>query len=249
MRFPGSVLIVLLLLAGLASSPAAELPEFRPALPGTGPTALVNKIDTAELMAKGQKTGTVMFCSRISATGVIAWSKTYLVKEDSQILKGELEKALQRVTFFPAIYQHNPVDVIYYGTVTFTVVEGKPRLRIFANQDPKELKDEKDFITPQPIFGGASPFKGMNYPENISVVLNGIGYLSLKVDEKGNLQDLQVVGEEPPLSGFGDVAAADFAKAKFIPAFRDGSAVESTVTLPVYYVPETDEAPPSLFPQ
>lgn len=249
MRYSGLLwLTAPLFLVNLAPCRAADLPQFRPALPGTGPTALVNKIDTTELMTKGQKTGTVMFCCRISTTGAIVWSKIYLARADSQILKGELEKALQRVTFFPAIYEGKPVDVIYYGTVTFTVVDGKPRLRIFANQDPKELKEEKDFITPQPIFGGGSPFQGMTYPVAIPVVMDGIGYLALKVDDKGNLQDLKAVGEEPPLSGFGDVAAQDFAKAKFIPAFREGKPVESSVTLPVYYTPEIPGEAPSLFP-
>jgi hypothetical protein len=247
MRIFAIILVALVFITDLAPGRAADIPRFRPALPGSGPDALINKILVQDLVGEGQKSGTVMFCSRISKTGDILWFRTYKAMPGSERLKTEVEKALRKVKFFPAIYEHQPVDVIYYGTVTFTVVDKIPRLRIFANQDPKELKEEKDFISPQPIVGGVSPFTGMHYPERITVVLNGMGYLALKVDATGNLQDLQVVGEEPPLSGFGDVAAADFNKAKFIPAFRNGDPEESETTLPVYYVPEREFEEPKLF--
>lgn len=231
-------LVALSLIVDLTPSQSADLPRFRPALPGSGPAALVNQIDTADLLKKGQKDGGIMFCCRIAKTGVIVWSKTYRPMPGSDMLKAEVEKALQKVKFFPAIYEHQPVDAIFYGTVSFAVVNGKPRLRIFANQEPKELTAATDFVGPQPVIGGSSPFRGLHYPENIPVVMTGLGYLALKVDAAGNLQDLRIAGEEPPLTGFGDVAAADFNKAKFIPAFRDGDPVESSITLPVYYVPE-----------
>lgn len=247
MRHLGFWLIALFLIVGLRPSQSAGLPRFRPALPGTGPTALVNQIDTGDLLKKGQKDGAIMFCSRIAKTGDIVWSKTYRPMPGSDMLKAEVEKALQKVKFFPAIYEHEPVDAIYYGTVTFAVVDGKPRLRIFANQETKELNAAADFISPQPIIGGSSPFKGLHYPEEIPVIVSGLGYLALKVDAEGNLQDLQIAGEEPPLTGFGDAAAADFNKAKFIPAFRDGDPVESSIMLPVYYVPEREFESPSLF--
>jgi hypothetical protein len=57
------------------------------------------------------------------------------------------------------------------------------------------------------------------------------------VDAKGNLKNVQVLSEEPPLLGFGDAALSDFSGAKFIPAFRNGQPVESNVKIPVYYKP------------
>ena len=77
----------------------------------------------------------------------------------------------------------------------------------------------------------------MHYPQEIPVAMKGLGYLALKIDAVGNLQDLQVANEEPILSGFGMVAANDFNQAKFIPAFRNGDPVESNILLPVYYQP------------
>jgi hypothetical protein len=65
MRLGTFCLIGLLLTAELASSqtvkiaspsptPTPALPELRPALLGPGPDSLINKIDTADLIKKGQ---------------------------------------------------------------------------------------------------------------------------------------------------------------------------------------------------
>jgi len=117
-------------------------------------------------------------------------------------------------------------------------VNGKPRLRIFANQQLDELKKESDFIDPQPYVGEDSKFAGLHYPETGSTVqVTGVVELALDVDAKGNLKTMQVVSEEPPLLGFGDAAISDFTGAKFIPAFRNGQPVESNVKIPVYYKP------------
>jgi hypothetical protein len=199
----------------------------------------VNQIDTTDLLKKGQKDGAVMFCCYITKTGGVSWSKTYRPMPNSDFLKLELEKRLKTVQFFPAIYEHQPIDAIYYGTVVFAVVKGKSRLRIFANQEAAELKTEADFVGPQPIIGGGSPFKGMHYPEAMPVLYSGLGYLALKIDATGNLKELQVAGEEPGATGFGQCAASDFNKARFIPAFRNGDPVETTVLLPVYYEPDS----------
>jgi hypothetical protein len=53
---------------------------------------------------------------------------------------------------------------------------------------------------------------------------------------------LQVLSEDPPLLGFGDAALSDFSGAKFIPAFRNGQPVESSVKIPVYYKPSAAPA-------
>lgn len=240
MRVFAFLLGALFLIVDLTPCQSAPLSRFRPALPGTGPKALVNQIDTQDLVKKGQKEGAVMFCCYITKTGGILWSKTYRPMPNSDLLKLELEKRLKTAQFFPAIYEHQPIDAIYYGTVVFGVVKGKSRLRIFANQEATELKAEADFIGPQPVIGGGSPFTGMHYPEAMPVLYSGLGYLALKVDAAGNLQELQVAGEEPGFTGFGQCAASDFNKARFIPAFRNGDPVETTVLLPVYYEPEPE---------
>jgi hypothetical protein len=215
MRVLGFLAISLWLVVDLAQSQAGPLPRFRPALPGTGPAGLINQIDRDGIL----------------------WYRTYRATPGAAALKAELERCLEKARFSPAVYEHQPIQAVYFGTVVFGIVDNKPRLRIFGNQEISELLKENDFIGPQPIIGAGSKFTGLHYPENMPVVISGLGYLVLKIDDAGNLQDLQIMAEDPPLSGFGSVAAVDFHGAKFIPAFRDGDPVSSNITLPVFYEP------------
>jgi TonB family protein len=241
--------VALLLSAGLASSqtpksgspsssPGPKLPEVRPALIGTAPNSLINTIDTADLIKKGQKEAAVMFSCLVAPTGEVVRSGAYRGTHGSELLEQELLKRLATATFIPAIHNHQPVIAIFYGTVKFAVVNGKPRLRIFANQQLAEVDKETDFIDPQPYVGQDSKFTGLHYPETGSTVaVTGVVELALDVDATGNLTNLQVLSEEPPLLGFGNAALSDFTGAKFIPAFRNGQPVESNVKIPVYYRP------------
>jgi TonB family protein len=245
---PGLFCVIgLLFTANLASAqtkkaatptPTPALPELRPALLGTGADSLINRIDTADLIKKGQKDAAVMFSCLVAPTGDIARSGAYRGTRDSELLEKEVLKRLVKAKFIPAIHNHQPVIAIFYGTVTFAVVNGKPRLRIFANQQMEELKTESDFIDPQPYVGQDSKFTGVHYPETPTTVkLTGVVELALSVDAAGNLKSMEVVSEEPPFLGFGEAALSDFNGAKFIPAFRDGKPVESNVKIPVFYKP------------
>jgi TonB family protein len=221
-------------------SPSASpnLPEVRPALVGTAPNSLINTIDTAELIKKGQKEAAVMFSCLVAPTGQIVRSGAYRGTRGSELLEQELLKRLAAARFIPAVHNHQPVIAIFYGTVKFAVVNGKPRLRIFANQQLAEVDKETDFIDPQPYVGQDSKFNGLRYPETGSTVaVTGVVELALNVDAKGNLTNLQVLSEDPPLLGFGDAALSDFSGAKFIPAFRNGQPVESNVKVPLFYKP------------
>jgi TonB family protein len=154
------------------------------------------------------------------------------------LLEQEVLKRLANAKFIPAIHNHQPVIAVFYGTATFAVVYGKPRLRIFANQQLEEVKKENDFIDPQPYVGPGSNFTGIHYPDTgTTVMLTGVVELALDVDAAGNLKNIQVVNEEPPYLGFGQAARSDFNGAKFIPAFRNGKPVDSKVRVPVYYKP------------
>ena len=222
------------------SATAAELPTFRPVLIGQGPNALINRIDERDLVRKGQKDALVMFLCAVRKDGGVEWSATYRGTPDSDFLKQELQKRISPASnprFIPAVHDHQPVDAIYYGTVAFRIVNGKPRLRIFSNQEADELEKEHDFIGPQPFFGNGSGFTGFHYPpmEETRVQVDGMAELKMKVDATGNLQEINVVSENPPLLGFGGAALKDFRDAKFIPAFRAGKPVECEVTLPVFY--------------
>jgi len=218
-------------------TPSALLPQYRPALLGTGPTSVINRIDTAGLIRDGQKDGSISFSCSVGPTGEIAHVWTYRGTPESQLLERELAKRLDQAVFIPALYEQRPVHVLFFGTVTFRIVNGKPRLRIFANQETEELKKESDFIGPQPFVGAGSKFEGLHYPDNVTSELSGLVELAMKVDAAGNLKDLRVVSESPPLVGFARAAAEDFRVAHFIPAFRDGKPVECSITLPVYYEP------------
>ena len=225
------------------SAKTAELPMVRPILIGRGPNSLIDRIDGQGLIAKGQKDALIMFLCAVRKTGEIEWSELFGGTPDSRVLQEELAKRLSpasEVRFVPAVYNHRPVDAIYYGTVTFAVLNGKPRLRIFSNQERAELEAEHDFIGPQPFFGAESKFNGFHYPDAATpVTVDGFVELALKIDIDGNLQEAKVISERPPLLGFGDAALADFRGAKFIPAFRDGKPVACNVTLPVLYKART----------
>ncbi len=246
MRFL-TFLVIGLLIVDVASSQtivtsrtpsAAPPPKYQPVLLGKGPNSLVDQIDTAALIAKGQKDAAVMFYSITDKTGKTVWNETYRGTPGSKLLEQEVQKRLETAKFSPAIYDYKPVDAVYYGTVIFAVVNGKPRLRIFSNQEAEELKKESDFISPQPFFGGGSKFLGTHYPKDLPVEPNGIVELAVTVDASGNLKQIEVKSEEPPFLGFGDAALEDFRAVKFIPAFRNGQPVESKVTLPVHYIPK-----------
>jgi hypothetical protein len=220
------------------ASPAEELLRYRPALLRTGPNSVINRIDTQDLIKKGQKDGSVMFCCSVRQTGEIANTWTYRGTPESLLLEQELVRRLDQSVFIPAIYNREPVHVLFYGTVIFKIVNGKPRLRIFANQEAEELKKETDFVGPQPFVGHDSKFEGLHYPNDVlEAQIPGLVELGMKIDADGNLKELRVVSEDPPLVGFRRAAAEDFRVARFIPAFRDGKPVECSITLPVYYEP------------
>jgi TonB family protein len=221
-------------------SPSARptLPEVRPALVGTAPNSLINTIDTVDLIKKGQKEAAIMFSCLVAPTGDVVRSGAYRGTRGSELLEQELLKRLATAKFIPAVHNHQPVIAVFYGTVKFAVMNSKPRLRIFANQQLSELDKESDFIDPQPFVGLDSKFTGLHYPETGSTVaVTGVVDLALNVDARGNLKSIQVLSEEPPLLGFGEAALSDFSGAKFIPAFRNGQPVECNVKIPVYYKP------------
>lgn len=215
-----------------------ELPIYRPALLGVGPDSVINRIDTQDLMKRGQKDGSVMFCCSVQKTGEIANTWTYRGTPESLLLEQELVRRLDTAGFVPGLYNRQPVHVLFYGTVSFKIVKGKPRLRIFANQEMEELKKESDFVGPQPFVGRDSKFEGLHYPNDaLTTVLSGLVEMGMKIDANGNLKELKLLSEDPPLAGFGRAASEDFRVASFIPAFRDGKPVECSITLPVYYEP------------
>jgi outer membrane biosynthesis protein TonB len=221
-----------------SATPVATLPLYRPAVLGTGPLSVINRIDTQDLIRRGQKDATLMFCCSVRKNGEIANTWIYRQSPESSALEAEAFRCLDTAVFVPAIYNHQAVHVLFYGTISFKIVNGKPRLRIFASQEAEELKNESDFVGPQPFIGRDSKFEGLHFPsDGVGASITGLAELGVKIDAAGNLKDLRLVSEYPPLAGFGRAAAEDFRVAKFVPAFRDGKPVECSITLPVYYEP------------
>lgn len=238
MRILGISLVTFLVIVDLAQAQSIDVASNRPALVGSGPNALVNTIDVQDLFKKGQKDGTVMFACIVDQSGNVFWHSTYRPTPDSKLLEQEVLKRLENAKFIPALHNKQPVSVVFFGSVFYSVINEKPHLRVFANQEPEELKKQNDFISPQPYFGGESKFTGLHYPvQNTAVSVTGVVEFTVAVDGIGNLTDIQLVSEYPPLLGFGEAAISDFRLAKFIPAFRDGKPTESKVTLSVYFEP------------
>ena len=95
---------------------------FRPVLIGQGPSALINRIDEQDVVRKGQKDALVMFLCAVKKDGEVEWSATYGGTPDSDFLKQELQRRISPAVnprFIPAVHDHQLVDAIYYGTVTF----------------------------------------------------------------------------------------------------------------------------------
>src|SRR5438552_18671325 len=131
----------LLLSAGLASaqtpkpgSPSSSpaLPEVRPALVGTAPNSLINTIETADLVKKGQKEAAVMFSCLVAPSGEVVRSGAYHGTRGSELLVQELLKRLATAKFISAIYNQKEVIAIFFGTVKLAVANGKKRLGFFA---------------------------------------------------------------------------------------------------------------------
>ena len=125
------------------------------------------------------------------------------------------------------------------GTVILVVRDGAPHLRIYLNQNHDDVVSGNDFIAPQPVFESAD-WTGWGY--NLAAykaAINGKnGWIeaAVHVDRNGNQKDFRVTVEDPPGFGMATVAKQTFAKAKWIPGFRNGHEVDCTSGFPLWYL-------------
>ena len=150
-----------------ATPASAKLPQYRPALLGIGPTSVINRIDTAGLISDGQKDALALLLlfrrqerARSPIPGPTSNHRIRTCSNENSCA------ASSTAVFVPAVYEHQPVDRFFFGAVDFKVINRKPRLRIFANQEAEELKKESDFIGPQMFIGPGSEFHGLHYPSD-----------------------------------------------------------------------------------
>src|SRR5438045_8361990 len=179
---------------------------YRPALIGKSSEAIINRIDEKLLLRAEQKDAAVMFSAGVEKTGELKWSGTYRGTPDSRLLEQEMLRVLANAKMIPAVRNHEAISVVFYGTVLFEVVDNKPRLRIFSNQEESELKKETDFIGPQLCLGGDSKFSGLHYPnaQRAPLPVDGTVDLWMKIDANANLQQETVLKEPQPILGLAD---------------------------------------------
>ena len=231
-------------LLSLLSAPvlAETVPEFRPALLGTYPRSLINAIDAESLMKRGQGDAVLMFTAGVSASGYGYVWETYRGTPNSHLLGKELMGRFGQAQFEPAVYKHQHVGVLLNGTVSFSVVAGKPHLRIFLNQEESDLKQGRDFIAPQLAFAAGNPkYEGIYYPGHV-MTGPGVAAVTLDIDVNGKVQNAILAYEHPAGKGFGAEAVDGLRKAAFIPGFRNGNAVPCRFTFPVIFS-STSRAP------
>jgi len=212
----------------MASLSAAPQPAMRPALLGTGPDSLINLIDTAKLMKRGQGDAAIRFSVYLDKDGEGSDMWTYRRSPHSDILAQEVADECRRAKFIPAISNSRRVWSYVSGTVMFGVIDGKPHLRIFLNQEPEHLKKGDDFIAPQEVFTYNDEFEGFIYPS--PEMLSGTVCLKLDTDATGKLLSSKVTYESPAGAGFGKAVMERLHKITFLPGYLNGQPVACSTT-------------------
>ena len=235
------ILVAITLIAARLAG-AESLPDMRPALIGSGPNSLVNLINTKHLMERGVKHGALFFYASVHPNGFPAYSKVWGMSKETEPLRDELRERLSQARFMPAIYHHRPVFAGFYGTLAFSVVDGKPHLRIFANQELSELQKETDFIAPQPLTipGHIYDFTKVKEPFGpwMSEDKPGVADMILSIDGSGHLNDVKVASVMPAeAQRYADAAVVIMRERVFMPAYRNGKSVDSTTHFKFYFVP------------
>jgi len=196
-------------------------------------------IDGQWLVRKGQGNAAVMFNCVVMPNGGCFVAYTYRWTPGGEKLEQRVRRKLAEAQYIPAVYNHKTVTAALYGTVIFSVIEGKRRLRVFLNQEKSELAKESDFIAPQPVGvdePGAPHKHPLEYPSKARYAhVSGVAVMKLSVDATGKLKDVSVESESPAGFGFGDVTLQAFREDVFLPAYRDGKPVDATTTLAVYF--------------
>ena len=212
---------------------AESLPDRRPAMIGGGPGSLINVIDVDKLMKQGQRDAWVMFQCAVAPDGVVYGSDFFTASPDSNLLKNEVRRRLRQTRFIPAVYDHKRVSAWFAGTVVFVVANGRPLLRIYANQDLDEIRRGADFVAPQ-FIRIPNRFR-LDYPKVPAVTKrhDAAGFVKLRhtVDANGKTTDVKVISEQPPGYEFGAYTTKLVPLLDFMPGYRNGKATASSYTV------------------
>lgn len=230
-----SVLLIaaagVLFTAFTADLSAETLPQRRPAMLGSGPGSLVNLINTEELFRKGQRDAWVMFECGVAGDGIVFGSDFFTASPDSRLLKNEVRRRLRQTRFIPAVYNHKGTSAWFAGTVVFVVADGRPRLRIYANQDLDEIGRGADFVAPQLIYVPNRNITDLPKYPTAAKRDDAAGVVKLRhsVDANGKTTDVQVI-REPPGYQMGDYLKKVLPLLDFSPGYRNGRATATTYT-------------------
>ena len=224
---------LILLCALLTTSGLSAPAQTRPALLGKHRTSLINVIDRNLLMKRGQGDALLMFTCAVDPVGQGYGLQTYRETAGSNELKKHLLDRYQRAVFVPALWRGRPQTVIMFGTVIFSVVQGKPQVVIFLHQEEEDLRLGRDFVAPQVAFIPGTRFKGIFYPPGVKAA--GAVAVAVDVDVTGRVRGSKLIMEHPPGLGFGAQVVGPIRDALFIPGFRDGKPAACRFTLPVVF--------------
>jgi hypothetical protein len=237
-------LVVTFLVTSIAqtSLPGESLPDMRPALVGNGPKSLVNLINGQHMMERGFEHGALYFMARIDPNGFPAYSRIWGETDKIKPMRDEVRERLAEARFIPAVYNHQHVYAWMSGTVAFTSTNGKPHLRVFANQELSELEKESDFIAPQTIWlpgkiydyaKWKDPFASWRASDKA-----GLPDISLTVDASGQIMDAHLEKLPPGTTqAYADAALLIIRQQLYLPAYRNGRPVDSTTHPKIYFIP------------
>ena len=214
-----------------ANVSAENLPQMRPAMIGSGPGSLVNLIDTQALFQKGQRDAWVMFDCFVAADGVAFGSDFFTASPNSNLLQNEIRKRVRQTRFIPAVYNHKRTSAWFAGTVVFAVANGKPHVRIYANQDLDVIKSGVDFVAPQIIDVPNNYY--LNFPKSPTGTVRddaaGVVKVRHSVDANGKTTNVEMISE-PPGSQAGEYLKKALPMVDFTPGYRNGKPAATTYT-------------------
>jgi len=225
------VAAVIVAFLGACSLRAEDLPAIRPALIGSGSGSLVNLIDAEALFQKGQRDAWVMFECFVLADGVAWGSDFFTASPNSNLLQSEIRKRLRLTRFIPAVYNHKRTSAYFAGTVVFAVANGKPHLRLYANQDLDVIKSGVDFVAPQLI--DVPNHYYLNFPKSPTGTVRddaaGVAKVRHSVDANGKTTNVEVISE-PAGSQAGEYLKKALPLVDFTPGYRNGRPAATTYT-------------------
>jgi hypothetical protein len=236
------IIALFVALIARASILAENLPDMRPALVGSGSNSLVNLISTKHLMERGVQHGALYFMARVDPNGYPAYSKVWGTTKGLEPLRDEVTERLAEARFIPAVYKHQHVYAWFYGTLAFSVVDNKPHLRIFANQEPSELEKESDFIAPQEIWLPGKIYDTAKWKTPYGTWSTedqgGAAVLLLSIDASGHIKNVQVEKVDPPdRKSYAEESVKRVEEWLCLPAYRNGKPVDSTTHFKYFFVP------------